>query len=98
MEARNRHCPQWQGAMWDTSGACGLLVPDFDHGDLGRALGALHDRLLADALSEQRLRERRGDADLARGEVDLVGPDDAVGHLLAVFVLDGEPGTEEDAV
>src|SRR5713101_7571942 len=72
------------------------FVPDLEDRHLGRAFRALDEGGVAGALTEKRLGHRRCNADLAGREVDLVGAHDAVRHLRAVFVFDGEPGAEED--
>src|SRR5882724_6674942 len=67
------------------------LVPDLDDRDLGRTLGALYDGAVANALTEESLRDRRRHADLALREVELVSTDDTIRELFAIFILDGEP-------
>src|SRR5262249_56557261 len=74
------------------------LVAHGDDDHLGVAARAAHQRVVAGALAEQRARHRRLDADAARADLRLVGPDDPVAGALARLVLDGDPGAEEDAL
>ena len=72
-------------------------VADFQH-PVQLAAGGQGDlRLVIHRLLEQRLGERRVNADEALAGVELVGADNAVCEGIAVFVLEAHPGAEEHA-
>src|SRR5690606_6237518 len=61
------------------------------------ALGAVHDDVVAIALAEQRLRDRRLDADPALLDVRFVWPDDPIGDLFTFLVFERDIRSEEHA-
>ena len=54
----------------------------------------MHPHFGVQLLADQGAGQRRVDTDQALFQVQLVGADDAVARLFAVFVFDGDPGTE----
>src|SRR5690606_33613386 len=77
---------------WFPRGA--LLIADRHDGVNDVPFGTPHQNLISLFFAEQRARYRRVDADEVFGDIELVGADDAVLHLVAGLVLEADPGAE----